>query len=86
MSKLLENGLEAQVLNGLTRDNTKVTVLNSSTIQSYSHPPRHEIHPIFIFASYHYDLGSTNHIKRAGSREEKSSELEPNDQPILTGL
>ena len=31
MSKLLENGLEAQVINGLTRDNTKVvTVLFTS--------------------------------------------------------
>ena len=31
MSKLLENGLEAQIINGLTRDNTKVvTVLFKS--------------------------------------------------------
>lgn len=86
MSKLLENGLEAQVLNGLTRDNTKVIVLNLPTMQSYSRHLRYKNCPIFIFASYHHDLGPTNHIERARSREEKSSELEPNDQSILTGL
>ena len=32
MSKLLENGLEAQVLNGLVRDNGKVIILNYSLI------------------------------------------------------
>ena len=40
MSKLLENGLEAQVLNGLVRDNGKVKIFHKSVTVLFTSPTK----------------------------------------------
>ena len=85
MSKLLENGLEAQVINGLTRDNTKVaTVLFTSPVTNF--PPNHKSTVLFTTPAFSNDLGPYHHLTWARSRQNKFVGNESFDKPIYRRL